>query len=108
MLTPRSLLGRYTIRQHLGAGGMGDVYVAHDPTLDRLVAVKVLAEEIASDADRLARFVREARAASALNHPSIVTVHDFGEHDGTHYLVTELVDGRTLREWSAHEQPSLL
>jgi eukaryotic-like serine/threonine-protein kinase len=98
MLSPRSLLGRYTIRQHLGADGMGDVYVAHDPTLDRLVAVKVLAEALAADADRLSRFVREARAASALNHPSILTVFDFGEHEGTHYLVTELVNGRTHRE----------
>jgi serine/threonine protein kinase len=107
MLAPRSLVGRYTIRQHLGAGGMGDVYIAHDPTLDRLVAVKVLAEELASDADRLARFVREARAASALNHPSILTVFDFGQHEGMHYLVTELVDGRTLRKWSSEERPPL-
>jgi non-specific serine/threonine protein kinase len=108
MLSPGTHLGRYTVRDHLGAGGMGDVYLALDPNLDRTVAVKVLPDTLAADADRLARFVREARTVSALNHPNILTVYDFDRADATHFLVTEFVDGRTLRQWRDEERPPLV
>jgi predicted ATPase/serine/threonine protein kinase len=108
MFAPDSHLGRYTIRERLGSGGMGDVYLALDPTLGRKVAVKVLPDDLSSDSARLARFVREARTVSALNHPNILTVHDFGQEGATHFLVTELVDGRTLRAWHAEARPPLV
>ncbi len=82
----------------LGAGGMGEVYRAHDPRLGRDVAIKVLPAALASDADRLRRFEREARAASSLNHPAIVTIYEIGKADAVTYLAMELVDGATLRE----------
>jgi serine/threonine protein kinase/Tfp pilus assembly protein PilF len=107
MIAPGTSLGRYQIRTRLGAGGMGAVYLAFDPELERSVAVKVLPEDLAADAARLARFVREAKAASALNHPNILTVHDFGTHEATRFLVTEYVDGRTLRQWLAENRPAL-
>jgi len=91
-------LGPYEILSPLGAGGMGEVYRAKDSRLGRDVAVKVLPSEVAGDPERLRRFEQEARAASALNHPSILTVHDFGTHDGVAYLVTELLQGESLRE----------
>ena len=98
MLAAGSRLGPYTILAPLGAGGMGEVYRARDPRLGREVAVKVLPEGVSGDADRLRRFEQEARAASALNHPNILTVFDTGSQDGTVYLVTELLEGETLRE----------
>jgi predicted ATPase len=107
MLEPGTRLGRYTVRERLGAGGMGEVYRAADELLGRDVALKVLAPDVASEPERLARFVREAKAASALNHPNILTVYDFGEHDGTPFIVTELVDGLTLREWARFARPSV-
>jgi len=91
-------LGPYEILSPLGAGGMGEVYRARDGRLGREVAVKVLPRDVAGDPERLRRFEQEARAASALNHPSILTVHDFGTHDGVAYLVTELLQGDSLRE----------
>ncbi|HUF78351.1 MAG TPA: protein kinase [Thermoanaerobaculia bacterium] len=91
-------LGPYEILSPLGAGGMGEVYRAKDSRLGREVAVKVLPSEVAGDPERLRRFEQEARAASALNHPSILTVHDFGTHDGVAYLVTELLQGESVRE----------
>ncbi len=96
-----SRLGPYEIVAPLGAGGMGEVYRARDARLGREVALKVLPEELSQDADRLSRFEQEARSASALNHPNIVTVHDIGRSDSTSYIAMELVDGRTLRELSA-------
>ena len=81
----------------LGTGGMGEVYRARDPKLDREVAIKVLPSDVSSNEDRRARFEREARAASALNHPNIVTIHDFSFAGPTFYMVMERVDGRTLR-----------
>jgi serine/threonine protein kinase len=77
---------------------MGEVYRARDPRLNREVAIKVLTEEAARNRDRLRRFIAEAKAASALNHPNILTVHEIGETDGGPYIVTELVSGRTVRE----------
>jgi TolB-like protein/Tfp pilus assembly protein PilF/predicted Ser/Thr protein kinase len=91
-------LGPYEILGPLGAGGMGEVYRARDPRLKREVAIKVLPEAAASDADRLRRLEREARAASALNHPAIVTIYDIGEDEGTFFIAMEHVEGQTLRE----------
>ena len=97
-LTRGSLIGSYEILGPLGAGGMGEVYRARDSRLSREVAIKVLPAALSSDADRLRRFEKEARSASALNHPNIVTIHEVGAADSTSYIVMELVDGVTLRE----------
>ncbi len=94
-------LGPYEIGSLLGAGGMGEVYRARDPRLGRDVAIKVLPPLFSNDPDRLRRFEQEARAASALNHPGILTIHDFGVHDGAPYVVSELLDGQNLRERAA-------
>jgi hypothetical protein len=91
-------LGPYEVLSLLGTGGMGEVYRARDERLRREVALKVLPASIAQDADRLRRFESEARAASALNHPNIVTVHDIGKSDGTTFMAMELVDGASLRQ----------
>jgi hypothetical protein len=91
-------LGPYEIQSPLGAGGMGEVYRARDTRLDRIVAIKVLPASFAADPDRLQRFEREARTVAALSHPNILAVHDIGTHDGTPYMVTELLEGETLRE----------
>jgi serine/threonine protein kinase len=91
-------LGRYEIVELLGEGSMGEVYRARDTRLGRDVAVKVLRPEFACEPERLGRFEREARAASALNHPNVVSLFDVGEHDGSPYLVTEVLEGETLRE----------
>jgi serine/threonine protein kinase/TolB-like protein/Flp pilus assembly protein TadD len=94
--------GSYRLLSRIGSGAMGDVYLAHDDKLDRRVAVKLIARALADDSDRLRRFRQEARAASSLNHPHIVVVHDFGELDGRPFIVTELVEGTTLRERLKH------
>jgi TolB-like protein/Flp pilus assembly protein TadD len=91
-------LGHYEIIGPIGSGGMGEVYRARDTKLGRDVAIKVLPEEVASDRDRLRRFEQEARAASALNHPNIITIHDIAEEGSTRYIVMEYVEGKTLRE----------
>jgi serine/threonine protein kinase len=97
-LTPGTILGQYEIRSPLGAGGMGEVYRAHDTRLDREVAIKVLPESLTSDPDRLRRFEQEARAAAALNHPNILAVYQMATHEGVSYMVSELLEGETLRE----------
>ena len=91
-------LGTYRLLSRIGAGAMGEVYAAHDEKLNRRVAVKLIAKDLARDGERLQRFRLEAHAASSLNHPNIVVVHDFGELDGRPFIVTELVEGVTLRE----------
>ena len=97
-LSPNTTLANYTIISKIGAGGMGEVYRAHDARLDRDVAIKLLPADVASDSDRLLRFEQEARATSALNHPNILTVYDIGTHDGRPYIVAELLEGEELRE----------
>ncbi len=97
-LTAGTRLGPYDILAPLGAGGMGEVYRAKDPRLGREVAIKVLPESFAQDRDRLARFEAEARAASALNHPNIITIHEIGAANGTSYIAMEYVDGTSLRD----------
>lgn len=93
-----SLIGRYSIVRLLGVGGMGEVYLAEDSRLGRKVAIKILPAEFAFDDGRLKRFELEARSASALNHPNILTIHEIGEADGVRFIATEYVDGRTLKD----------
>ncbi len=104
-LTPGARLGPYRIESVLGEGGMGVVYRARDPKLNRSVAVKVLSEDVADPGARR-RFQREAQLASSLNHPHILTVYDAGEFEGRQYLVTEFVDGGTLKDWAGAERPN--
>ena len=92
-----SHLGPYQVEDLIGRGAMGEVYRAHDTRLDRRVALKVLAPALSSDADRLARFAQEARTTALLNHPNIIAVYDVGTHLGVPFVVSELLDGETLR-----------
>ena len=96
-LQPGTRIGSYEILGPLGAGGMGEVYRARDGKLDRDVAVKVLPAHLTADPDSLARFEREAKAVAALSHPNILSIFDFGSHEGVSYAVTELLQGETLR-----------
>jgi predicted ATPase len=98
VLAAGTQLGPYEIVAPLGAGGMGEVYRARDTRLDRSVAIKILPATCSADSDRLQRFEQEARSASALNHPNIVTIYALGVEDSTHYIAMELVEGKTLRE----------
>src|SRR5262245_11466317 len=91
-------LGSFEVLGPLGAGGMGEVYRARDTRLGREVALKVLPESVSGDRDRLARFEQEARAASALNHPNIVSIFEIGREGGTAFVAMELIDGKTLRD----------
>ena len=91
-------LGHYEVRKKLGEGGMGVVYRARDTHLDRFVAIKVLPPEAVADAEPKRRFTQEAKAASALNHPSIVTIYDITHADGTDFIAMEYVQGKTLSE----------
>jgi hypothetical protein len=97
-LTTGSKLGPYEILGQIGAGGMGEVYRARDPRLGREVAIKVLPASLSQDSDRLKRFEQEARSASALNHPNIITIHEIGSAESTSYIAMEFVDGTSLRE----------
>jgi len=106
-LIQNSELGHYRIVSVIGKGGMGEVYLAHDTKLDRKVALKILPPEFANDADRMNRFVREAKSASALNHPNIITIHEIGESEGTHYIAAEFIDGKTLTKLLNDENLSL-
>src|SRR5215472_7445908 len=98
MLSPGTQLGPYEVQSLLGAGGMGEVYRACDARLNRTVALKILPSQVAADPGRRQRFEQEARAASALNHPNIVTVYDIGAQDGLAYIVSELIEGESLRD----------
>src|SRR4051812_9456313 len=98
MLPVGARLGPYVIDGRLGAGGMGEVYRARDTRLDRLVAIKILPREVTADADARARFDREARTVSALDHPNICTLYDVGEVDGAPFLVMQYLNGRTLAQ----------
>ncbi len=100
-------LGHYRIVSPLGRGGMGEVYLGEDTALGRKVALKVLPAQFTSDRERLRRFEQEARVVSALNHPNIITIHEIGRVNGTHYLVTEYVEGETLREQIGREPLTL-
>src|SRR5215813_14441074 len=91
-------ISHYVVLEQIGAGGMGVVYRAHDERLDRDVALKVLSSELADDQEFLARFRREARTLSKLNHPNVATVHDFDTEGGTSFIVMELVQGKNLTE----------
>src|SRR3989475_5202032 len=97
-------LGRYEIRSQIGAGGMGEVYLAQDRKLDRKVALKILPAGVAAHADRMKRFVQEAKAASALNHPNIITIYEIEQIDSVNFIATEFIDGETLRQhlWTSH------
>lgn len=97
-LAPKTCLGHYEIIALIGAGGMGEVYAARDPRLNRTVAVKVLPESFIRDVERMHRFTAEAKAAGGLNHPNILTVHDIGTDRGVPFLVSELLEGETLRD----------
>src|SRR6266567_8388037 len=97
-LSSGTRLGRYEIRSQLGAGGMGEVYLAVDLKLDRTVALKVLPSNLASDQGRMRRFVQEARTASSLSHPNVAHIYEIEETDGLHFIAMEYVDGETLRQ----------
>src|SRR5947209_12248346 len=107
MLTAGTRLGRYEIRSKIGEGGMGEVYLAQDTKLDRKVALKILPAEVASNRDRMERFVREAKAAAALNHPNIAHIYEIGEVDGLHFIGMEYIEGDTLREKIHRERTDL-
>ena len=97
-ISPGTKLGRYEIRSQLGAGGMGEVYLAQDTKLERTVALKVLPADIAADRQRMQRFIQEAKAASGLNHPNILTIHEIEQIDSVHLIATEFINGETLRQ----------
>ncbi len=91
-------IGHYQVQSLLGAGGMGEIYLAEDTRLGRKVALKLLPVEFTAQPERVRRFAQEARAASTLNHPNIITIHEIGEAGGLRYIVTEYVEGETLRQ----------
>src|SRR5215475_9461810 len=97
-LSPGTRLGRYEIRSKIGQGGMGEVYRARDEKLNREVAIKVLSSEFSQNGDRLSRFEQEAQSAGALNHPNIIAVYDVGMHEMSPYVVSELLEGESLKE----------
>ena len=107
LVCPGKKLGHYEILSQLGAGGMGEVYLAQDVTLDRKVALKILPADLAANADRMRRFIQEAKAAAALNHPNIAHVYEIGKAEGLHFIAMEFIDGSTLREKIHREQNSL-
>src|SRR5216117_804824 len=106
-LLPNTSLSHYRIVSRIGAGGMGEVYLAQDTKLDRKVALKILPSDLASNRDRMERFVREAKSAAALSHPNIAQIFEIGEHDGAHFIAMEFIDGVTLRAKIHHEPTEL-
>jgi eukaryotic-like serine/threonine-protein kinase len=101
-ISPNTTLAHYRILRKIGAGGMGEVYLAKDIKLDRKVALKLLPAEVSSHPERMRRFIQEAKAASALNHPNIITIHEIDEIDTRHFIATEFIDGETLRQRMKH------
>src|SRR6266852_4666181 len=106
-LTFGTRLGHYEIHSKIGAGGMGEVYLARDTRLDRKVALKVLPIEVATDETRMRRFIQEAKAAAALNHPNIAHIYEIGEENGVNFIAMEYVEGETLRALLTHNRPEL-
>ncbi|HEU5239636.1 MAG TPA: serine/threonine-protein kinase, partial [Pyrinomonadaceae bacterium] len=96
--TPNTTIAQYTIVSKIGEGGMGEVWRARDPKLGREVAIKVLPTTLSADKDRLARFEQEAQAAGSLNHPNILVIYHVGTHEGAPFIVSELLEGETLRD----------
>ncbi|MFN2515529.1 MAG: serine/threonine protein kinase [Pyrinomonadaceae bacterium] len=107
LLSPNTSLGRYEILSRLGAGGMGEVYLARDTKLERSIALKILPPSVASNEERMRRFTQEARAAAALNHPNIAHIYKIGETEGTHFIAMEYIDGVTLNEKIHREKTPL-
>jgi eukaryotic-like serine/threonine-protein kinase len=108
MNTPEKSFGQFKIISLIGKGGMGEVFLAQDTKLDRKVAIKFLNEEFSKDADKLNRFIQEAKAVSALNHPNILTVYEIGENDEANFIVTEFIEGKTVREQLSPKQTNSL
>ena len=106
-MSPNTVLAHYSIVRKIGAGGMGEVYLAQDQKLDRKVALKILPADVASNHERMRRFIQEAKAASALNHPNIITIYEIDESDSLHFIATEFIDGETLRQRIKHEHLKL-
>src|ERR1700682_2573550 len=106
-LSPGASLSHYRIVSQLGAGGMGEVYLAQDTKLDRKIALKILPADLAANHDRMRRFTQEAKAAAALNHPNIATIHEIGESDSVNFIAMEFINGATLREKIHQEQTDL-
>jgi len=106
-LTANSTISHYRIVSKIGAGEMGVVYLAQDTKLDRKVALKILPADLAWNRDRMDRFVREAKSAAALSHPNIAQIFEIGEHDGTHFIAMEFIDGVTVREKIHRERTEL-
>ena len=107
MLALNSTISHYRIVSKIGAGGMGEVYLAEDTRLKRKVALKILPGDLASNKDRMRRFEQEAIAAAALNHPNIAHIYEIGEHDDTHFIAMEFIDGQTLSQLIHYAQTDL-
>src|SRR5713101_6969155 len=107
-VAPGTKVGRYEVRSLIGAGGMGEVYLATDTQLGRLIALKILPERFTASATHLRRFEQEARATSSLNHPNILTIYEIGRFDSTYFIAEEFVAGETLRQAITNQRINLL